>query len=70
MGYRLGRGFRLYLGYNVIWMNDILRPGEQIDRGIELPAVGTTATTNRPAPIIVGTDFLIQGLNVGFEYRY
>jgi len=55
----------------------VLRPGDQIDRGINVAQTvqgaiaGTAATPGaRPAVSLVGSDFWAQGVNLGLEFRY
>lgn len=77
VGYQLTSHLRAYVGYNVLYWNNVARPGGQIDRVIDItnipnfPVPGTVATgQNRPAPTLASTDFWAQGINVGLEFRY
>jgi hypothetical protein len=66
----------LTAGYTLIYLNHILRTGDQID-----PAVNPTQLTNfdqtggpllgepRPAVLMNDTDFWAQGINLGIEWR-
>lgn len=76
VGYDVNERLRLFVGYDVMMISDVARPGDQID-----PVVNTTQLpTNlgpgvlvgpaRPAVLFRTTDFWAQGLNVGVEYRY
>ena len=69
---------RATAGYTFQYVSDVVRPGDQIDRGInpfQSPAI--TGVPNapltgpaRPAPLFHTTDFWAQGINVGLEVRY
>jgi Putative beta barrel porin-7 (BBP7) len=70
LGYQLTGCLRVYAGYNLIYWTNVVRPGEQIDRSInftQTPAAGTPA---RPAFVFKESDFWVQGLNLGLEFRY
>jgi hypothetical protein len=63
----------VFAGYNFLYLNNVVRPGDQIDRTVNLtqltglpPAVGPA----RPAPQFNDSDFWAHGLNVGLEFRY
>ncbi|MGL6074179.1 MAG: BBP7 family outer membrane beta-barrel protein [Fimbriiglobus sp.] len=75
LGYRFAGESRVYVGYNVIYMSDAMRPGEQIDRSVGVfssSAFQATSMmpTDRPALTYLRSDFWLQGLVLGFEYRY
>ena len=70
---------RLSLGYQGIYLNNVARPTDQIDRGIntsQSPAFGTNPTQilvgqARPALLPVAhSDFWIQGLTAGMEFKF
>lgn len=76
VGCRFMDNYRVYLGYNFLYLSDAVRPGDQIDRVVD-PA--TVPLTPRVLPAIVGdnpgspflrSDFWVHGLIVGFECRY
>jgi hypothetical protein len=76
VGYQLTEHLRAFVGYSFLYCSNVVRPGDQIDRGVnptQLPL--TTATplftgTARPAPVLRDTDFWAQGVNFGMEFRY
>jgi hypothetical protein len=77
VGYQLRRGMRLFAGYDFLYLSDVLRPGKLMDRAINFSqTVDSIAQSNnfvpgsRPAPILTGSDFWAQGINLGFELRY
>jgi hypothetical protein len=77
VGYEVVSGLRVFVGYDFLYLSDVVRPGNQIDRTVSTaqtvpgavagiaPAPGT-----RPVMILSGSEFWAQGLNVGLEYRY
>lgn len=80
IGVRFTRNIGAFVGYNFLYWNNVLRPGEQI------PTNGSLAVTNRaqipssgafglpaptgPATVLQQTDFWAQGVNFGVEFRY
>ena len=54
-GYQLGERARFSLGYSVIYLSDAARPGDQVD--------------GNPTPF-VRSDFWVQGVSLGLEWRY
>ncbi|HZU37271.1 MAG TPA: BBP7 family outer membrane beta-barrel protein [Gemmataceae bacterium] len=69
---------RLLVGYTFLYASNVVRPGDQIDRGInptQAPAITGLPTTavigpQRPAPLFRTSDFWAQGLNFGLEFRF
>jgi hypothetical protein len=66
---------RLFVGYDFMYWNQVVRPGNQIDRNINLtqsPLLGNGALTGpaSPAPVLSRTDFWAQGITFGLEFRY
>lgn len=67
LGYRFNPGAQVYVGYSVIYLNEAVRPGEQVDR---TAAAQTNALLPGPGPAVTRGEFWVQGLTVGVEYRY
>lgn len=71
-----GNRHRVFIGYNFMYLSDVARPGDQIDRTINLnqlqaarvgvPLIGA----ERPVFAINSSDVWVQGLILGFESRY
>ncbi|MBL8825107.1 MAG: BBP7 family outer membrane beta-barrel protein [Planctomycetia bacterium] len=67
---------RVYLGYEWLYINDVIRPGAQIDQTINPryvpsnPAFGTLAGPNAPNLPRVRNDFVAQGISAGLEIQY
>ncbi len=78
LGWRVTSYLNLLVGYTFLYASSVVRPGEQIDRGInptQAPAItGVPSTTvvgaPRPAPLFNTTDFWAQGVNFGLELRF
>jgi len=72
VGYQISENVRAYVGYNLLYISDVVRPANQIDRAVNtnfLPPA-TPSLPVRPAFVFKGTDFWAQGLNFGLEFRY
>jgi len=75
LGFHFQRDSRLYLGYNFLYLSEVTRPGDQIDRTLDwADGLGTTPAVwsprDRPTPLFQRSDFWIQGLTFGLEWRY
>ncbi len=72
LGYQICDNVRAYVGYNFLYISDVARPANLIDRAVNtsfLPPA-TPSLPVRPAFVFKGTDFWAQGLNFGLEFRY
>jgi hypothetical protein len=72
VGYQLTDHCRLYLGYNLIYWTNVVRPGNQIDLVVntaQLPPAQPGGPA-RPAFAFHGSDYWAQGVNFGLEFRY
>ncbi len=76
VGVKLCDATRLFVGYNFLYLSDLVRPGDQIDRTLnpsQIPALNAGAAfanADRPHVLFSRTDFWTQGLLIGFETRY
>lgn len=76
VGYFVTPGIRPFVGYNVLFVNNVIRPGDQIDRNINTtqnPFIGGSGALVGPAfplPRFNNSSFLAQGINLGIEFRY
>lgn len=66
---------RLKAGYSMIYLSDVARPGNQIDRVIDpgrIPSDSNFGTfgPRRPMTIFNDTDFWAQGINLGLEFLF
>lgn len=70
-GMKLGVNYgaaRLFFGYTVIYLNQAVRPSDQLDRTIDRNEA--PSPLGRPSPAIVSSDFWVQGVSFGLELRY
>jgi hypothetical protein len=74
LGYQLTKRLRVTTGYSLIYWGNVIRPGDQIDLNInpQLFAPQQTAATspNRPQFRFDETDYWVQGLSFGGEFRW
>ena len=66
---------RAFLGYDFMYWSDVVRPGNQVDRNINLTqsavlGTGSLSGPAYPAALFNRSDFWAQGLNVGLELRF
>jgi len=76
VGVKLSDSGRFYLGYNFLYLSDVVRPGDQVDRTLNpanivaLNPAGGFVPSERPRPLFNQTDFWAQGFVIGLETRY
>lgn len=83
LGYDVHDCVRLTVGYNLLYWSSVMRPGDQIDRNIDVTNIpnfqardanGNLITTPvspaRPMALLKDTDYWAQGLTFGIEFRY
>jgi hypothetical protein len=77
VGYLFRDRSRLYVGYNFLYLSEAVRPGDQVDPVVDpsqVPLSGRASASalmaERPAPVLTKSDFWVQGLVFGLEYRY
>jgi hypothetical protein len=76
LGYQVNDHLRVFVGYDLLYLNSVVRPGDQIDQVLDIATIpnfapGTTPTgQGRPSVPFRERDFWAQGVNIGFELRY
>jgi hypothetical protein len=75
VGYWMTPTVRTYVGYNFLYWTNVARPGEQIDRVVDLTFIPNAPAApfsgqNRPIPLFQQSDFWAQGLQFGIELRW
>jgi hypothetical protein len=76
VGYLLPFGVRAFVGYDLIYMSNVVRPGNQIDTTLNLSgAAGITpgavfSGAARPAATFNNSSFWVQGINFGANFRF
>ncbi len=74
LGYDVTPSVRITVGYDALYISNVIRPGDQINRDIPKGQTfqqdGTPASTTSPASLFKTTDFYAQGLNAGVMVRF
>ena len=77
LGYQITPRLRAFLGYDFLYWNEVVRPGNQIDRNINLtqsPILGITkgvlSGSAVPAPFFNRSGVWAQDVNFGLELRF
>jgi hypothetical protein len=75
VSYQLTSHFRVFLGYDILYISDVARPGPQFTTATTTAQVTVGSTTIpvnlvRPGFAPNTDDFWAQGLNAGLEFRY
>ncbi len=72
VGYQWTDHVRFFVGYDILYWSNVVRPGNQIDRTVNTnllpPAVG--GGPNRPAFTFNTSEFWAQGVTFGVEFKY
>lgn len=78
LGFQLLPRVKAYVGYDFLYISSVVRPGDQIDRTIDIgqipffanPSPPNTTGTIRPVVPFRTTDFWAHGVNFGLEFKY
>lgn len=75
IGWNITNRLKAYVGYNVVVWTNVARPGDQIDRTVDLryvPNAPQLVPTNveRPSVPFIRADFLVHGLQFGMQGRW
>jgi hypothetical protein len=75
VGYQFGDHIRAFVGYNLLYLNRVARPGSQFDQIVDTSATVidpafTGAGTTFPRPIFGETSFWAQGIDFGAQFSY
>ncbi len=73
LGFQVTEQARVYAGYNFLYLSNVARAGDQIDQSVNpalLPPRGNIAGPAVPAFLDRTTDFWLQGVNLGLEFRF
>lgn len=76
IGFQVSSFARLSIGYNFLYLNNVARPGTQIDPAVNTRLVPTSANFNSltgiASPLPTGTrdDFFANSINFGVELRF
>jgi len=64
--YNISPSWRAMVGYSFIYWNNVVLAGNQIDTNLQNPP----AATPPPSPKFQRTDFWVQGISLGGDYRW
>jgi hypothetical protein len=76
LGLRITERLTIFGGYSYLYWSNVARPGEQIDRNLNPNLIPTSASFGGPAaprqPIMPfrTSDYWVQGMTWGLEFRY
>lgn len=74
LGYQMTRRIRATMGYSLIYWGNVVRPGDQIDTDINpnllAPEANPFTGPLRPQFQFAQTDYWVQGLSFGGEFRW
>jgi hypothetical protein len=72
LGFFVNRRLKLSAGYNFMYWSKIMRPGDQIDINMNPSQLPPGPTTGMGLPQYMNrtTDFWMQGVTAGLEYRF
>jgi len=73
IGYQVNHRTKLKLGYNAIYLNDVARPGEQVDLHLNATQIDPNVPVSGPASPTFNwkSDSLyLHGLNAGIEFTF
>lgn len=78
VGYHLTSHWRVAVGYNFLYLSSVLRPGDQIDTGLDVTRIPNFPLNPAPAPLGVTrpfvplkeTDFFAQGMSFSVQFTW
>jgi hypothetical protein len=78
LGYEISHRTRVFAGYDILYWNRVVRPGNQVNHNVNLTqnavldpnGTGTLVGPAQPAPLFNRSDFWAQGISFGVEFGY
>jgi hypothetical protein len=76
VGYKFSENLTAFVGYNFMYLSSVVRPGDQIDRNVNIAnvptslAFGLSGGPANPAPQFNRTDFWAQGISFGVLFKF
>lgn len=76
LGVQLTSWMKVQVGYSFLYWNQVVRPGNTVDRVVDQIGIPTSpayvpgAVGSRPTPLFNQSDFWAQGVNFGVEFRF
>jgi hypothetical protein len=74
VGFQFRESSRVFVGYQFTYLSDAVRAGDQLDRVVDLgqtaDPLALLSPATRPRIPFTRTDFWVQGVTLGVEWRY
>lgn len=78
LGYHITDRWRVNVGYNFLYLNSVLRPGDQIDTSLDItripnfpqPGQVPALASPRPAPQLRDAGVFVQGISFGVQWSF
>ena len=74
LGYDLTPSLRLSVGYDFLYISDVIRPGDQLNHSLPKGQIfqqgGSATSLTSPTPLFERTNFYAHGFNVGLTARF
>ena len=72
LGFDFSPQLRAIIGYDLVYWNNVARPGDQIDLNIDPRQIppATSSSAARPEFILRTSDYWAQGVNLGLDLRF
>jgi hypothetical protein len=75
LGYDLTSNIRVFVGYNFIYISEVARPGDLVDRNVNTNFVPVLSNGNLTGPLrptfsFHSSEYWAQGLNVGVQFHF
>ena len=71
LAYHVRSNVSVHVGYNLIWMSNVVVSGDQIDRRVNLSQIpGPVVGPNLPAFQFNSTEYWVQGINLGVNWNF
>jgi hypothetical protein len=74
VGYQVTPHLRVFAGYSLLYWGEVVRAGNEVDQVVNpnlLPGSRTPTTgPPRPLPLLTGSSFWAQGIELGLELRF
>lgn len=76
-GYHITPNWRVFVGYNFLYVSNVLRPAGMINPNVDAaripnfaPGVAPLPGPGQPVPVFRTTDFFAQGISFGMQFRW
>ena len=70
VGYDFNNYIRLTVGYTFLYASNVIRPGDQVNENVNVPAAAGAAIRRAPPPDFNQTNFWAQGFDAGLLFSF